>query len=329
MAITGIMYKNQMFNNSYQSSRTSRGEEGKGFHIGAALHGEDAKQDAGKAADQTQEMDENTEYTYNARIWSMKTARLTSCVLGFGGLEDKSNFTACYAVDSTEENPVVNVRVTDKNGKVTSVNVNINQVDPADATELEIFALLAHQDAQGMTGNTEFMGSYRELLNRAQNGTGGDLSSKNAEDFMSWKRNWRSMTSGAMDTSAEQMLVKQREETNNKAPYSFLAKDGIIEYNGVTFICDDEHRALRLGDTSDPKKCLNIPLSGGGCLIVNRDSLDGLARAIGMFSPEDVKLILWAIAKDAKIQQMQNEIDEETSGIDLAKETGETEETHS
>jgi hypothetical protein len=63
-------------------------------------------------------------------------------------------------------------------------------------------------------------------------------------------------------------------------------------------------------------------LSGGGSLIVNRDNLGDLAKAIGMFSPEDVNLIMRAIAEDAKIQQMKQQIDDETSGLDLAEKTG-------
>lgn len=126
----------------------------------------------------------------------------------------------------------------------------------------------------------------------------------------------------------EMALYKQIKEITSGVPYAHLAKDGIIEYNGVTFVCDEKHRAIRLGDTSNPKECLNIPLSGGGSLIVNRDNLDDLAAAIGMFSPEDVNLIMRAIAKDAKIQQMKNEIEDETSGekITGANETGEEDE---
>ena len=41
-----------------------------------------------------------------------------------------------------------------------------------------------------------------------------------------------------------------------------------------------------------------------------------------MFSPEDVNLIMRAIAEDAKIQQMKQQIEDETSGLDLAEQTG-------
>lgn len=95
-----------------------------------------------------------------------------------------------------------------------------------------------------------------------------------------------------------------------KAPYSNLAKNGLITYNKVTFVCDTEHNALCLGDTSDMNKCLRIPLSEGGSLIVNRKCLGALAKAIGMFSPEDMKRIMDAMALENKIQKIQKNIDD-------------------
>lgn len=95
-----------------------------------------------------------------------------------------------------------------------------------------------------------------------------------------------------------------------KAPYDYLSKDGVISYKGVTFVCDYKRNAICLGDMSDPKKVLDIPLSGGGSLRVNRGDIGTLSKAIGMFSPEDVNLIMRAIALDQKCQQELNKIDE-------------------
>ncbi len=100
-----------------------------------------------------------------------------------------------------------------------------------------------------------------------------------------------------------------------KAPYSHLAKDGVINYNGVTFICDNEKQRICLGDVSDPKNCITVGLSGGGSLCVNRDNLGDLSKAIGMFSPEDVNRIMRAIAQDTKCQQMQQELDDEKNNV--------------
>lgn len=263
-------------------------------------------------------------YFNGVRAWYKEEGvHLTCPILGFGGTDDGMSFDAIYANNSTAENPIIEVRMRDKDGVEKTVKVNVNQVDPTNATQLEMFALLVHQEAQRGTDGS-LMESYNDLIYRAKNSTNGDMSAQNAKDFMSWRQNWRNLTlaSSEYSMSAEEALRQTRVAAADGVPYSYLAKDGIIDYKGVIFVCDTEHKALRLGDTSDPKKCLNIPLSGGGSLIVNRDNIGDLSKAIGMFSPEDVNLILRAIAEDAKIQQMKQQIDDETSGLDIAEKTG-------
>lgn len=123
--------------------------------------------------------------------------------------------------------------------------------------------------------------------------------------------------------------LNRRIEGKDKVPYGEMAEDGVIEYNGVVFVCDYDHNRLTLGDTSNEKDCINIPLSGGGSLLVNRDNIDALSKAIGMFSPEDVKRILEALAKDNKIQQMKKELDDMENGddVDNSEEASETADT--
>ena len=103
--------------------------------------------------------------------------------------------------------------------------------------------------------------------------------------------------------------------TAPKVPYGHLAKDGVIIYNGVLFTCDEKSNSICLGDVSDSKKVINVTLSGGGHLKVNRDNLGQLSKAIGMFSPEDVNLIMRAIHQDTKVQSMQKEIEDLEAGV--------------
>ncbi|NLL77904.1 MAG: hypothetical protein GX235_11775 [Clostridiales bacterium] len=110
-------------------------------------------------------------------------------------------------------------------------------------------------------------------------------------------------------------------EKGKGAPYSYLAdKNGVIEYNGVTFICDNEKRELCLGDMSNSNDVIRIPLSGGGTLKINRNNIDQLSKAIGMFSPEDINIILRALKLDAKIQQMKKEIEDMEDGVGKSSE---------
>lgn len=96
-----------------------------------------------------------------------------------------------------------------------------------------------------------------------------------------------------------------------KCPYGHLAKDKMIEYNGVTFMCDYKTNSICLGDMSDPKKVLNINLSSGGNLKVNVDSLGGLSKAAGMFSPADLNAIMRAISQYNHFTSKLNEMEEE------------------
>jgi len=98
-------------------------------------------------------------------------------------------------------------------------------------------------------------------------------------------------------------------------PYESLAKNGVIHYKGVEFVCDTERNAICLGDMTNKKDVLTIPLEGGGSLMVNRNSIGMLGKAITMFSPEDMNRIMRAIADDNKVQEMQEEIDEDTNSI--------------
>ena len=98
-------------------------------------------------------------------------------------------------------------------------------------------------------------------------------------------------------------------------PYEYLAEDGVINYKGTIFVCDAEKNAICLGDMSDRKKVLVIPLEGGGNLMVNRDNLGDLSNAITMFTPADQNRIMRAIADDKKAQDALRKIEEDKNSI--------------
>lgn len=101
------------------------------------------------------------------------------------------------------------------------------------------------------------------------------------------------------------------EKACSGVPYAYLSDDyGKIIYNGVTFTCNYGENALCLGNMNNQDEVLRIPLSGGGCLKVNRNNINELSSAIGMFSAEDVKRILDAIAMDTKTQNKVNEMEQ-------------------
>ena len=48
---------------------------------------------------------------------------------------------------------------------------------------------------------------------------------------------------------------------------------------------------------------------------MNRNSIGLLSKAAGMFSPEDLNLIMRAIAEDTKIQSVKKEIEDEEASM--------------
>lgn len=106
-----------------------------------------------------------------------------------------------------------------------------------------------------------------------------------------------------------------------KVPYGYLAKDGVITYNGVTFVCDERTNSICLGNMDDKSQVITVKLSGGGHLKVNRNNIGDLSKAVGMFSPEDLNLIMRAIAQDTKIQSVKKEIDDMENSIGSAENT--------
>lgn len=107
-------------------------------------------------------------------------------------------------------------------------------------------------------------------------------------------------------------IVNEKVNGGNPGRWSLMADDeGVVSYNGVNFIFDSESNALCLGDMSQTDNVLSIPLSRGGTLKVNRNNIEDLSKAIGMFSPEDINRIMRAIAEDAHCRRKLNEIEDD------------------
>lgn len=272
-------------------------------------------------------------------------------ILGIGFLPEDSDGVSygmkCrYADNSTKDNPVIRVEVSRGWGKTDIYNININEIDTHNATEIEMFALCNYADSIG-AGTGGAFGSWQTLkyysINAEENGY---MEKDNSyRGFVHSGYDWNRIVERMMQDYAAAGLHKQvldgkkllsvcdkktdldklksfikdradeRLSSENRAPYSHLADtNGIITYNGVSFVCDNKCGALCLGDMSNPEDILMIPLSGGGCLKVNRNSIGSLSSAIGMFSPKDMGIIMRAIAEDnqcrrnlAELDKMENE----------------------
>lgn len=99
----------------------------------------------------------------------------------------------------------------------------------------------------------------------------------------------------AIDSKDNSSIVDYLKDEKKQCPYSGLAKDGIIEYNGVIFTCDYDHNALCLGSMAEGEDIISVNLPSGGTLMINADNIDQISRCAGMFTPEDLNAILRAI----------------------------------
>lgn len=187
-----------------------------------------------------------------------------------------------------------------------SVNGLVSEISSSDASELEKSSWTYEMETedQVILAKAKKANEYAvDMLNKAQ---------ETAID---------AVNEGINETGTIASIVtSQKKDT---CPYSYLAKNGIIEYNGVTFVCDNQHNAITLGDvTSDPSKVLRISLPSGGNLFVNVNNFDDLAKAAGMFSPEDLNAILRAIQTYKNCTSKINELEEEKnkSPEEIAKE---------
>jgi len=105
---------------------------------------------------------------------------------------------AQYAANSTKENPIIQV-TSNYGGETVSYNVNINEVNPKNASQLEMFALCSYADDQRMSEAGTF-GSYQKMKyyadNAQYNGYFNGLGSY--ESILGGKYNWTSMVSRMM-----------------------------------------------------------------------------------------------------------------------------------
>ena len=368
------------------------------FNIGNMVGYQHAAKNVDAVKNFEKEQDGTTKYIQfngqSVKAYEME-GRLKSGILGLTAFpmgNTTMNVDARYGEESTVADPVIEVHLhADDGSSSQTVKVHINDIDPENATELEMFALCSYADSQGMSSTGASQNSYMELLQYVSS-YGGYDGVDNLSEFIEQKQDWVAMVQAGeeeeikqmgggenqsspivdmLQSLMEQFLEKAEEDLENdlkddhdnsenaetvtgaesvkkrgiatvrpledtlepeveevqgqsltdhvngksKVPYSYLAQNGIVEYNGVTFVCDEEHSALCLGDVSNDKDVLTIPMSNGGVLKVNRDNIGDLGQAIGMFSPEDVRRILEAIAQDNKAQQTLQEIEEDKNKI--------------
>ena len=126
-----------------------------------------------------------------------KEGRLQSGIIGlslFGADDNFRSLEARYADDSTAEDPIIEIRISEEGGIPTVFRINVNDIDPKNATQLEMFALCSHADAQGIAVSDGKGDAYKLLLEYA---SACGYEEDAVVDFVGKKRNWAEIVNEA------------------------------------------------------------------------------------------------------------------------------------
>lgn len=253
----------------------------------------------------------------------MECDRVTKCNAKNLSYEESDYVKICiedgcvYKAKVYEKERMIYVEKKSEDGMVEGFKVSVEQVAEKRDNIIEEIAQQTYEK-YGLEENknveeTDFKAAllkfYEYVEERIENGP-HKFAIGNAEMSL---EEWNQLIE-KVDEELDEIKEEQRERIEKQkkaAPYSHLAdENGTIMYNGVCFVCDNDNQALCLGDMSNQANVITIPLSGGGCLMVNRDSIGALSKAMGMFSPEDQGRIMRAIAQDVQCRRKQKEIEE-------------------
>lgn len=133
--------------------------------------------------------------------------------------------TAKYAEHSTDADLVIQVS-SNYGGKTVIYNVNINEVNPQNASQLEMFALCAYSDDKGISQRGTF-GSYQRMKvfgqNAEMNGYCSGLSGY--RNFLDTKFNWMNIVSRMMNDYLQAGIYRQyRQGTQLMGMFNYFAK---------------------------------------------------------------------------------------------------------
>ena len=107
-------------------------------------------------------------------------------------------YLAQYSENSTPSKPIV---------KVGNYEVSVNDVDPENATEIEMFALMSHLDKTGQSKN-EGMSSFSKMRTYSQQAERNGFCSGIADANEAWnsKRNWTEIIENAKQTYSQSFI---------------------------------------------------------------------------------------------------------------------------
>jgi len=136
-------------------------------------------------------------------------------VLGMAFLDVGGNqslgMTASYVTQSTSDNPIIQVGITFPGGVKETYEVVIGEIDPSNATEMEMFALCNYNDAMGQKEVSSTFGSWHVLKNNGRNAEliGSFSMAHSVEEFTTVRQDWNVMVGSMKENYMEAGVFKQ------------------------------------------------------------------------------------------------------------------------
>jgi len=100
-----------------------------------------------------------------------------------------------------------NVQGNNAYGSLNNYEVSVNDVDPENATEIEMFALMSHLDKTGQSKN-EGMSSFSKMRSYSQQAERNGFCNGIADTKEAWnsKRNWTEIIENARQTYSQSLI---------------------------------------------------------------------------------------------------------------------------
>ncbi|PXV89391.1 hypothetical protein C8E03_10639 [Lachnotalea glycerini] len=179
MGITGVGYQNSYtYYGYYNNSVTGTNDTVQNLVLEAQASSNIALQ-----------WSDGEELTGTKDVTSLE-GNMTSGIIGLWSIgegENYRNVTATYADNSTTDNPIINIKISDVNGNGQTYEIKLNEVNLADCTQMELFASCANIDAKSIANGEESKNSYMSIINDPQF---SKMLANNAADFATQKQGW-------------------------------------------------------------------------------------------------------------------------------------------
>lgn len=139
-----------------------------------------------------------------------------------------------YTAASTEENPIIEVSLQIGEKTITQ-EINIGEVNPQNATQLEMYAFFYHQDM--LSGNEE-ANTYQKFSAYVENAVqNGHFEGKQSfEEFTTKEHNWQKVIISMWDDYSDAGIYSQMQECIKLNDVMEKASIQFVDFDKVTFV---------------------------------------------------------------------------------------------